>query len=149
MRGTRRTYKDAKRNMIRAILITWGFAFAVALLNLSMLLPLAFPPLIWLAMIYERWLPFLIVPIVAGVIAAVLSLTWRRSAVLFNLSFWVVFFTSAELWRVDRMNAAEPKNPVCVERYSFLHSLTIAGRSGTSELHAAVVTQDGRVALWS
>lgn len=131
----------------RAVLLTWAGAAIVSVLNPSLLWPLTVPPLAPLA--FYRWLPFLWVPLCAGLAAASLSLLLRRSIILANIAFWGVFFLSAELWRAHLMSAALPENAICAERHSFIRSLTFGGNVPLQfDVHAAAVL-DGGVRVWS
>jgi len=133
--------------MIRALIITWAFAAAISLLNFSGLWPLIVTPLAPLA--FERWLPFLAVPLCVAAVAALAALAVKRSAILVNIVFWLAFFGAAEGWRVLKMaDFVVPENSVCSEQNSFVHSLTFAYQPYQFDVHAAFILRD-RVMLWS
>ena len=133
--------------MKRWVLVTWGFAAAVALLNLSALWPLIVTPLAPLS--FLRWWDFLAVPLAIGAVAALALLSVRRSAIAVNLAFWIAFVVSAEIWRtISLTDPALAADALCAEQNSFIRSLTFAAEDFQTDVHAAYVMPD-RVMLWS
>lgn len=126
--------------------MTWAFAAAVALINPGGLYPLALPPLAVAE--FAPWGAFLRSPLIVAAVAAFVALLMRRSALVTNAVFWVVFFSAAEVWRGITMGAAMPASASCSETHSFLRSLTFARHEYQFDVHAAAIA-DGRVMLWS
>lgn len=133
--------------MKKAVLFTWAFAAAVSLLNFGTLWPLLVTPLAPLS--FERWLPFLVVPLGIAAALALITFLIRRNVILINVVFWLGFFGAAEAWSmVKKFHSTWGKQNYCYEESSFLHSLTFANHAYQFDIHAAYILPD-RVMLWS
>lgn len=136
--------------MKRALFITWAFAAAVSLLNIGTLWPLIVTPLALVS--FTKWMGFLAVPLGCAAVAALLALLIRRNAILVNVVFWLAFFAAAEVSRSLAMGTAGlayHKLSRCIEEHRFIRSLTFAADEYQFDVHAAAVTVDDRVMLWS
>lgn len=134
--------------MKQALIITWGYAAAVSLLNLGALWPLIVTPLALVS--FTKWMSILIVPLEWAVVAATVSFFIFRNAIVVNSAFWLVFFVSAEIWRsVSMVDIGIAKHALCAEQNSFIGSLTIADEEYLFVPHAAYILADDRVMLWS
>lgn len=132
--------------MKRALLITWAFAAAVALLNIGTLWPLILTPLALVS--FTTWIDFLLGPLGVGVLAALLAWQARQKVIAMNFAFWFAFFASAEALRSRMMAEALPAQAICTETHSFVRSLTFAGDAFQFDVHAAAVVGD-TVKVWS
>lgn len=137
--------------MLRVLLITWLFCVAVTLLNPLFLTGLALPPLLLLGPGFSaKWLPFLVVPLVAAALMAILSCRiWPGRIAWANLVFWAAFFVAAEIYKGHMIRQQLPDTGVaCLQVNSFFNSVALAGREPQFRIHAAYVDGEG-VHLWS